>query len=230
MGDFHRAAHAKGVHSILASKVKGHATDQDIDAGKHTPWLRQQNDRSDEFATKGTAATPLRCFDIAALYAERQTEFISLVIVLHKFIVHMVKADDKLRKLKANPFAEVGVNAALVKVDVVPALGYQAKDNTRFIKLAIDVAKLRKVAEKIDLQKPSTQSMVIFNFISSLSILPVSAQDGGVTWVELYLIFRLFAGYDVEAGVSPGSSRPHVAAILSSFKTNVLAVVKQSYN
>ena len=69
---FHRAAHAKGVHSILASKVKGHATDKDIDAGKSTPWLRQQNDRSDELATKGTAATPLRCFDIAALYAERQ--------------------------------------------------------------------------------------------------------------------------------------------------------------
>ena len=78
------------------------------------------------------------------------------------------------------PVADVGVKAPPVKVDVVPALGYPAKANTRFIKLAIDVVTLRKVAEKFDLQRPSTQSIVIFNFISSLSILPVSEQDGGV--------------------------------------------------
>ena len=138
----------RGSISQSLRNVKGHATDTDIEEGKRTPWLRQQNNRSDELATKGTAATPLRCFDIAALYAERQKDFIAFVIVLHKFIVHMVKADDKLRKLKANPFAEVGIKAPPVKVDVVPALGYPAKANTRFIKLAIDVAKLRKVAEK----------------------------------------------------------------------------------
>ena len=76
-----------------------------------------------------------------------------------------------------------------------------------------DVNNLNNAALKIG---EETRSLV--QFIVSIKFIPVSAQHGGCTWIELYLLFRLSVETKSESGLSLGSARPTVATIVVQFK------------
>ena len=76
---FHTAAHVKGVHAIKATKLKAHATNQDVDDGVITPWHRVINKKADDYATEGIKSAGFRMMDIAALFALRQRWYVGFI-------------------------------------------------------------------------------------------------------------------------------------------------------
>ena len=115
-------------------------------------------------------------------YDARHKLYIELVCTIHRYIARVLRCDARLRKLIVNPFSFVDSKSKPppVLVDIAPKLGYPPEHRGRFFKLVGDVTNLTNAAIKIG---EETQSLV--RFICSIKCLPVSAQDGGNTLIEL---------------------------------------------
>jgi hypothetical protein len=82
--------------------VKGHATQDDIDAGRSTPEDQQGNDNSDASADKGVQAIGGEgLVKLAKWAAERHASYKKLLARIHKFIAAMTVVEKEEREKAA---------------------------------------------------------------------------------------------------------------------------------
>lgn len=96
-----KAVRARGADSQRLRKVKGHATSEDVAAGRSTKEDRIGNDRSDTNADKGVECIHGKGLVVLAGWlAKRHKAYTKFVEQIHNFIVSLAKAEKEERKKK----------------------------------------------------------------------------------------------------------------------------------
>ena len=114
---FHKAVEAKGPRWVRLRKVKGHATDDMVKAGKVQEHEKLGNDKADVNADKGAIEDDKRLHDLADHYSHRQRYYGYFMQRVKKYIIGMRKAEKELRgkiKLRENPLEDPTINKKLI--------------------------------------------------------------------------------------------------------------------
>ena len=89
---------ARGTHAQRLSKVKGHATFEDVDTGKSTTEERLGNNEADACATLGIhEATPGPMRRIACWLLRRQSLYGQWLVNVNKVIIAVLRAENAKR-------------------------------------------------------------------------------------------------------------------------------------
>ena len=88
---------ARGHDTIRVTKVKGHATDAEVQEGKCTEADKQGNDNSDDAATLGKKAHLEGLHDLVTLANARQQAYTKLVAKVQDTIVAVALAEKEIR-------------------------------------------------------------------------------------------------------------------------------------
>jgi hypothetical protein len=102
---------AKGPGAFKVSKVKGHATDEMVSAGKVKEEDKTGNDVSDEAADKGAELTNITAAALGHVYSRRHRSYKVFMERIQKFIITIKKVEDAKRKKKEkedDPFRQHG--------------------------------------------------------------------------------------------------------------------------
>ena len=129
--------------------------------------------------------------DIADLFATRQRWYIKFMATFHRYIARVLRCDKALRDKKATECDADGVKVISTKIRIAPKLGYPTIENTRHFQLCGESSNMDSTFQCLE---PETRDLC--RFLVSLSIKPVQAHIGGVTWEELYLLYRIHCGQD----------------------------------
>ena len=96
------AVSTRGAANQKLRKVKGHATQDDVNAGKATQADKHGNDRSDENADKGVQSMGgVGLVKLANWAARRHASYRQLMARIHKFIVAIATAEKEEREKTA---------------------------------------------------------------------------------------------------------------------------------
>ena len=106
---FQEAAAHKNPWAVWLTKLKGHATDKEVEEGKVPEEQKICNDYSDEAAGKGSRGEQEKLAAVTALYNRRGNAYQTNVHRVLDFLVNMKKEETELRQKimkEANPFAD----------------------------------------------------------------------------------------------------------------------------
>ena len=87
-----------GVHSITFTKVKGHATHADVQAGRATADQTIGNNHADIGATNGTDQHLPGLLPFAKWLKDRHNDYCKFMGKIHQIIIAVLKEEKKLRK------------------------------------------------------------------------------------------------------------------------------------
>lgn len=85
----HEMVRQKGCESIKITKVKGHATDVNVEDGKVDIKDKQGNDKADDYATKGLEGHGDDFLKVSRMLTQRQSRYVAFVANVHD---HMLEA------------------------------------------------------------------------------------------------------------------------------------------
>ena len=80
---------AKGHQSVKASKMKGHETEEQVEAGKVSREDKEGNGEADSAADKGAGEQLKVLSDMAGLFSFRNGKYMQMVARIHRFVVAM---------------------------------------------------------------------------------------------------------------------------------------------
>ena len=184
--EFGRIAETKNPNATKLSKVKGHATWQMISDGKVKAEDAYGNDKSDQAAENGVTLEQPQFTKIAKRYANKHKQYKDFMKRIHTFIVKTKKADRKLRedkKKEEDPFA----TQAAGKATIPKALHYAEDAATELFR-----CKVRRIGEEEGGSRSEMrETQSIANFISQIEWAKEVGEGGGITWLELYIWFRM---------------------------------------
>ena len=86
---FWRTIRERSPYSIQISKVKGHATDQQVAEGKVRRTDKIGNDKADEAADEGVEQFTMPTLRLSKLYVKRHIAYSSFVSTLHEHLVFL---------------------------------------------------------------------------------------------------------------------------------------------
>ena len=87
----------RGKHATKGTKIKGHATDEDVRKGLTTPSDKQGNDSADKMVHRGYDSYGLRRRALCALHDERWDHYATLVGKIQKMMIAIIAATRKRR-------------------------------------------------------------------------------------------------------------------------------------
>ena len=184
----HHIGHAKGVNAFRCSKTKGHATQDDLDKGLSTPFLKYGNDQSDTYAVKGrnwcsweANGHPTK-FDIAKKIYERHMAYANFVRQLGQTMVRVFLAEKTLRE--RHPVE----NFVAVQRFTPMFLDYPDPEQARPFTREMDNRSLQNSR----MATPGGKKEIV-DFILSLRIMPAEATVGGISCIGAYLLFCCFS-------------------------------------
>ena len=102
-----RAILAREPRAIAVTKVKGHATEQDVEEGRVRVGDKIGNDASDKLATDGIQGHGVHIVALSNWLAARHRAYCRFMVQVHMFIIHVMEADKEERDRRArarNPF------------------------------------------------------------------------------------------------------------------------------
>ena len=85
----HKMIQQKGWKSVKITKVKGHATEDNVEDGKVDINDKKGNDKADDYATKGLNGHADDFLKVSRLLTRRQTSYVAFVTNVHD---HMLEA------------------------------------------------------------------------------------------------------------------------------------------
>ena len=95
---FMKMVKAKGPWTVWLSKVKGHATSEQVESGEVRPEDKAGNDVSDIVAGKGSKDEQKYIAEVAKLYSERNGEYQSFIQRVQSFLINIKKEETKSRE------------------------------------------------------------------------------------------------------------------------------------
>ena len=108
---------AKGPGAIKVSKVKGHATAEDIEEGKATAVDKAGNDVADSLVRNATALHGKGTVGLAYWLEGRHKAYCKMMGEIQQFIIHMLTLDKEerdRRRREANPFDRIVIPKVLL--------------------------------------------------------------------------------------------------------------------
>ena len=179
---FYKAVKKKSPEAVKFTWVKGHATDEHIQKGITTKENREGNKIADETADIGVSLFGKDTLDMANILHKRHDEFQKFMIDVSKHIVeahviHRVLMDKYEKQEKDKRDQQL-------KVPYRP-LQYPTDDQTRFIRNVLDLTNFD------DYKKRINRADQIEIFLSNLKITEAGSDMRHITWIELYILYRI---------------------------------------
>ena len=203
---------AKGKKAFKATKVKGHATDKQVEQGKHKKEHKEGNDEADRLATQGIAEHGDDTIQLGTFYARRQQDLLRLTITMQKFIVDVVKTAGNLRSPHSEGknnevYKTVVKNAKPEIVKVATSVGYPPLPmGIRLTMLPLPRLKIsereknKKESEKAKAErvKEVHRAQAIHIFIARTYWALGDDKAPGAAWLELFVRFTQMGGLKQE--------------------------------
>ncbi len=217
---FEEAAKAKGWKSIRITKVKGHATHQQVAEGAIRSCDKIGNDEADRAADIAVQTHGKDVVGIAKILHHRHflyTRFMQKVVkhIIEAYLIHKRLIEMLTSKSMGKPD----------KVNFQP-LQVQTPHNTcnpiHKVSLQGNIARFAKFSSK------RKASMSVWAFLDQLEFAECTNQFHATTWMELYLIYRA-RGFPKLIRDNPckARSRATVRMQLKEFKNTVRGIVQR---
>ena len=195
--EFHRHLRAKLACSVKISKVKGHATTEDVCAGKATAPDKIGNDMSDRYATKGINAHCPDAVQFSKKCGVRADIRTRIQHDINLFMLDMLEAnrvvvatENRISRIIGGTTTEVvfsGEGPTKQSVRVPTQLEYfNTTDGLSTFKVAQPHASMLGFFKR--------PLIHIVTFLELLEFKPVPHATQGISWLELFIIFELWGG------------------------------------
>ena len=187
---FWQSVTAKGAWAVRLTKVKGHATQEMVDEGTVPLQQKEGNDGADGAADSGAVDMQDDLAKTTNKYAYRQWRYKKFIARVQSDIVYLRKAaNDKLEKFKKqeHPFEEQGQK----KITIPLALRY-ADNADRMGTEKINTRKVEPHDETNIEERKHTEKVRCF--IDNVRWKDQKEKQGGITWIELYILYILHGG------------------------------------
>ena len=216
---FWLAVMSKGPNSVRMTKVKGHASIEDVIRGVSTPIHKHGNDLADSLATKARQERSDQLSGLCDYFANRQTHYVKFMFDFHSYLLHMVRAISDARNQHHKRACALGDVKAKTKIS--NRLPYADLDN----------------AVQPDLQLLTQEA---FNCLSSSTKFIIGLLTGwtwalspngqpGCSWLELFILFWLQGGTWQHIGLSErghGQPKHSLKSALGAFTRIAKSVIK----
>ena len=187
-GVLQHAICSKKPTSVAISKVKGHATEQDVLDGVAERCHKDGNDASDELVSDAYKLHGDGLLSLTNLCGTRHAEYTEFMTACIHMVVDIYKTDRDLRaRIQAQQNA---IGRGPKQLHNIPkSLGYADACDARSIGLH-DFFFMPKDFT----HAPAQCYRSIWAFLAVLRIQPVDPPNVGITWIELLVIYNLFGG------------------------------------
>ena len=179
---------AKGSSSIKVTKVKGHATQEDIDQGKSNIHDKNGNDEADTVANLAVANHAPGMVSLTNWYAARHADYTKLVGRVQLFIIGMVRAHrqaDEARLKESNPFGGKVQRHMPTRIRHGGDLRHRDEHMLNFRNCPTGTHKQ---------QRRQQTMMEIRTFMQSLAMKEPPKEVAGISWVQLFILYELRGG------------------------------------
>jgi hypothetical protein len=206
-------ARTKGLHSLRATWVKGHATQQHVRDGVTTEHNKNMNHTADGLADDGVGSYTSNLQPLAQVYCHRQHIYGKIICAIqtHIVCVHMFfkqLRDDKTKELWSLSGQSHTFSATLPS--------YSSLHCSR--QVTVHIVPTSCVAGNV------SRFRQVCNFMSQLCLAPLRGKSGdmtlpehGTSWIELFILFELMGGDD-GCEYSPAQPRPNFRQALILFR------------
>ena len=217
---FYKALKAKNPRAFKATWVKGHATEDHVNEGVTTKLHKEGNFEADRAADLGAALHGELFGKTIKAFGVRLFNYTGFVTKVAKHIIEAVLISSEL-----NSRREAVEEAKKHKTDQAVShigLQYPCKQNARRVVPKVTIASYPKASDDSGLIQ--TQC-----FISNLLVEGDITHSRPITWLEIYIIFRLRGYHKPMENPSNGAvTRATLDKQLKQFKRNVRQVVDKT--
>ena len=203
--------------------MKGHATDEHVVQGTTTEVNRKGNSVADEVADMGVRVHGEATYELARLYTARHQSYTKLMrdVAIHIVEAHMIHRE-LLRIAEAKEKAQQGGGQKLYAyVPLEYPRGVHACDSrtVRCFTMITNLPALTKAHPNI---------IYAQRFLQSLQVQASTQSIAGITWIQLYILYRL-AGFPKPLAnpACPALVKSSLLKQLEQFKANIRCVVSK---
>ena len=211
---FSQSAAEKNPEAIKLTKVKGHATRKMVIDKEVRAEDRFGNNGSDQAADKGVFLQQPYVCKIARFYSEKHKRYKGLMKDVHHFIISTKKAEKELREAKkkeADPF-DTKANKAIT---IPNKLLYD--EGTTTFRCTMRYARMGECST----HKEYEDLKLIANFVSNIEWSTEWKEEGGITWIEFYLLYRI---HSKKIEIDPLASDKPLLSDITTFKSRIRRV------
>jgi hypothetical protein len=222
---FWETVHQKGPSSIKISKVKGHATDEEVREGKVKAEDKVGNDAADKAADVGNDLHGKGTLKAANYFSQRSRLYGLFIKDLHNHIIEatllkQVMLKEKLSKEKKDkgtlPKMKEKTAKAKLMTDYAEEENTEETDMYRRLSGMIPADQLQ--AEKTKFPKLKE----VQDFIGKIEVAENMMGKHGTTYLELYTLYKLIGNCCmVEQPVNNAKARTQMAKQLKQFQKHV---------
>ena len=213
---FTKAAIAKGPKSIRLTKVKGHVTTQQVLDKVFRACDKKGNDKADEAADLAVEMHGEDVISIAKILHNRHRKYTSFMKDVAKHIVEAYLIHKEL-------VARIdGQNRSTPPEIQYAPLTYYPCDQPATIKLQGNIHHYARF------NKQYVHAANVVQFLKDLRAQPAKDQQEAITWIEMYIMYRL-SGYAKPIADNPNKarSRATVSMQLNKFKSCIRGVISR---
>jgi len=184
----YKALCAKGPNTFKAIWVKGHAEDEHVKRGLLTEEQMHGNHKADAIADDGSeshGSEVLTVMNALTLRFKSYVKFMSQVVhhVIEGYLIHRALID--LKDSKASPDAQCDKRLGYTQLAYADGAGVRPLKPTSSVHCHASL--LDKHSEIAEVEA----------FLANLKIQPVNQDLRGLTWLELYILYRIRGGHKI---------------------------------
>ena len=181
---FYKHVEAKGARAVNITWVKGHATDQHVQDGITTEEHKIGNKVADEVADLGTALHGEDFVKVAKRMSNRHHWYLQLMLKISKHTIEAYKIHRILTEYQEEIDGKVEKEQENKRVSYIPLI-YPNESETR------NVDNYATIYDYSNYTKCNNCAHNIEHFLANIQVKETGQSERGITWVELYVIYRL---------------------------------------
>ena len=216
-----RVLSAKGPRTFKATWVKGHATDKHVESGVITAIHKAGNHRADALADAGNQMHGEDAITILGAMTCRfhgYVNFMQKVVhhLIEGYLIHRTLMDQADRLIKSQK-ADIDRSASY------SSLAYPVRGDTR------SLVPWSSVHCHANFRNSHPASESIETFLSQLQVVEATTAMRGITWLELYVLYRVRGGAKpIPDPTSAAAARATVDKQLRAFKQTLRGVIDRT--
>ena len=220
----HKMVQQKGWKSVKITKVKGHATDANVEDGKVDINDKKGNDKADDYATKGLNGHADDFLKVSRLLTKRQISYVAFVTHVHD---HMLEAFFR-RKLLLDAEHALGDeknDARAKKFIQVQPIDYPGEGKPLEHKEMLGVQHIGKTGKEFH------KTEDVYDFVKMLPAEATEDYKEALTWQELFILYEMVGGRNIIGRpISAAKKRAPMAKRIQGFKKCAGRIIKNCLN
>ncbi len=207
---FEKAVRAKGVHAVRITKVKGHVSQEQVDAQQYRAADKRGNDKADEAADVGTQLYGKNVTETANFFHTRHHRYTNFMLDVAKHIVEGYLIHRKLTDIRETKEEKEDRRVTYKPID------YPSCNEPSNLKLYGVTKRFTTFSRK------HTCAEDVQHFLGSLKAQHTDDPSKAASWLELYILYRS-RGYSkpIKDDKNKVRARATVDMQLNKFKSTI---------